>query len=109
MLYSEKVIQHFKKPRNQGSLAHPSAVGRVGNPVCGDIMKIGIASDHGGYKLKSKIIKFLNKQKGKISQVTTKKNFEKVQTRLSRNCIPGLSHARLKILQKIVAWLNHAK
>lgn len=40
MLYSQKVIQHFKKPHNQGSLAHPSAVGKVGNPVCGDIMKI---------------------------------------------------------------------
>ncbi len=40
MLYSPKVIQHFQKPHNQGSLAHPSAVGQVGNPVCGDIMKI---------------------------------------------------------------------
>ncbi|MDD4027981.1 MAG: RpiB/LacA/LacB family sugar-phosphate isomerase, partial [Bacilli bacterium] len=29
-------------------------------------MKIGIASDHGGYKLKSKIIKFLNKQKYEV-------------------------------------------
>lgn len=45
MLYSEKVIQHFKKPRNQGSLAHPSTVGRVGNPVCGDIMKIYLKID----------------------------------------------------------------
>lgn len=50
MLYSEKVIQHFKKPRNQGSLTHPSAVGRVGNPVCGDIMKIYLKID--GDKIK---------------------------------------------------------
>ena len=40
MLYSPKVIEHFKKPRNQGKLTNPSAVGQVGNPVCGDIMKI---------------------------------------------------------------------
>ncbi len=40
MLYSEKVIKHFQKPHNQGKLKNPSAVGQVGNPVCGDIMKI---------------------------------------------------------------------
>jgi len=45
MLYSEKVINHFKKPHNQGSLANPSAVGQVGNPVCGDIMKIYLKID----------------------------------------------------------------
>lgn len=45
MLYSEKVIQHFQKPHNQGSLANPSAVGQVGNPVCGDIMKIYLKID----------------------------------------------------------------
>ncbi len=40
MLYSEKVIKHFQKPHNQGQLKKPSAVGQVGNPVGGDIMKI---------------------------------------------------------------------
>ena len=47
MLYSPKVIQHFQKPHNQGSLAHPSAVGQVGNPVCGDIMKIYLQIKNG--------------------------------------------------------------
>ncbi len=47
MLYSPKVIQHFQKPHNQGSLAHPSAVGQVGNPVCGDIMKIYLEIKNG--------------------------------------------------------------
>jgi len=47
MLYSPKVIQHFQKPHNQGSLAHPSAVGQVGKPVCGDIMKIYLQIKNG--------------------------------------------------------------
>ena len=40
MPYSEKVLDHFKHPRNQGSMADADAVGEVGNPVCGDVMKI---------------------------------------------------------------------
>lgn len=39
-LYSSKVMDHFRNPRNVGSLENPSGVGEVGNPVCGDIMKI---------------------------------------------------------------------
>ena len=40
MLYSEKVMDHFKNPRNVGELENPSGVGEVGNAKCGDIMKI---------------------------------------------------------------------
>ncbi|MDO4492385.1 MAG: Fe-S cluster assembly scaffold protein NifU [Clostridia bacterium] len=39
-LYSEKVMDHFRNPRNVGVMEDPSGVGEVGNPVCGDIMKI---------------------------------------------------------------------
>lgn len=39
-LYSEKVMDHFRNPRNVGVLENPSGVGEVGNPTCGDIMKI---------------------------------------------------------------------
>jgi nitrogen fixation NifU-like protein len=42
MQYSKKVIQHFTKPHNQGKMKNPDGVGVVGNPVCGDIMKIYI-------------------------------------------------------------------
>ena len=42
MQYSKKVIQHFTKPHNPGILKNPSGVGMVGNPVCGDMMKIYI-------------------------------------------------------------------
>lgn len=39
-MYSEKVMDHFAHPRNVGELENANAVGEVGNPVCGDIMKI---------------------------------------------------------------------
>ncbi len=40
MMYSEKVMDHFAHPRNVGEIENPSAVGEVGNAVCGDIMRI---------------------------------------------------------------------
>ncbi|MCI8353189.1 MAG: Fe-S cluster assembly scaffold protein NifU [Clostridia bacterium] len=39
-MYSEKVVEHFTKPRNVGEIENADGVGQVGNPVCGDIMKI---------------------------------------------------------------------
>ena len=45
MLYSEKVMDHFRHPRNVGILEHPGGVGEVGNAKCGDIMKIYLKID----------------------------------------------------------------
>jgi nitrogen fixation NifU-like protein len=41
-MYSDIVKDHFKNPRNVGELEQPDGVGEVGNPVCGDMMKIQI-------------------------------------------------------------------
>ena len=41
-MYSKKVMEHFQNPRNQGEPKEWDAVGKVGNPVCGDIMHIFI-------------------------------------------------------------------
>lgn len=38
--YNKKVIANFNKPKNFGKMENPDAVGQVGNPHCGDIMKI---------------------------------------------------------------------
>lgn len=45
MLYSEKVMDHFNNPRNVGVIDDADGVGEVGNPVCGDVMKITIKVD----------------------------------------------------------------
>ena len=40
MQYTKKVIEHFKNPHNQGQIKEADAIGQVGNPACGDVMKI---------------------------------------------------------------------
>ena len=44
-LYSEKVMDHFRNPRNVGVLENADGVGEVGNAKCGDIMKIYLKID----------------------------------------------------------------
>jgi len=41
-MYTEKVMDHFENPRNVGEIPDADGVGQVGNPTCGDIMKIYI-------------------------------------------------------------------
>ena len=40
--YSDKVLEHFRNPRNVGVIEDPDGYGKVGNPVCGDLMEIFI-------------------------------------------------------------------
>ena len=48
MLYSEKVMDHFRNPRNVGTIEDADGVGEVGNAKCGDIMKIYLKIDDDG-------------------------------------------------------------
>jgi len=40
--YTEKVMEHFKNPKNMGEMPDADGVGEVGNPSCGDVMKVFI-------------------------------------------------------------------
>ena len=51
-MYSEKVMDHFQNPRNVGEIENASGIGTVGNPKCGDIMRMYILVDE-----ETKIIK----------------------------------------------------
>ena len=53
-MYSKKVLQYFMHPKNIGQIKNPDGVGIVGNPMCGDIMKVYIKV---GKKGKTEIIK----------------------------------------------------
>lgn len=44
-MYSDKVIDHFENPRNVGEIENASGVGTVGNPKCGDIMRMFLDID----------------------------------------------------------------
>ncbi|HHW18806.1 MAG TPA: Fe-S cluster assembly scaffold protein NifU [Firmicutes bacterium] len=39
-MYNDKVMDHFFHPRNVGEIENPDGEGQVGNPVCGDVMRI---------------------------------------------------------------------
>lgn len=47
-MYSDKVMEHFRNPRNMGEILNADGVGTVGNPVCGDLMTmyIKVKDDH---------------------------------------------------------------
>jgi nitrogen fixation NifU-like protein len=44
--YSETVMDHFLHPRNVGEIADANAIGNVGNPVCGDVMRMYLKIEH---------------------------------------------------------------
>jgi nitrogen fixation NifU-like protein len=45
--YTDLVIEHFQNPRNVGTLENPDGVGKVGSPVCGDMMEFQIKVEDG--------------------------------------------------------------
>lgn len=56
-MYSKQVLKHFKNPQNQGKINNPDAIGQVGNPVCGDIMKLYIKIEKNPKDIKKSKIK----------------------------------------------------
>lgn len=46
-MYSEKVMEHFRNPRNVGEIENADGVGEVGNPACGDVMKVHVRIEKG--------------------------------------------------------------
>ncbi|MCK9221645.1 MAG: Fe-S cluster assembly scaffold protein NifU [Limnochordia bacterium] len=46
-MYTDKVMDHFTNPRNVGEIPDADGVGQVGNPVCGDIMRMYIKVENG--------------------------------------------------------------
>ena len=44
-MYTDLVMDHFTNPRNVGEIQDADGVGQIGNPVCGDVMRISIAVD----------------------------------------------------------------
>lgn len=47
MQYSDKVLEHFANPHNMGELEDANAIGEVGSPACGDIMKMYLKINNG--------------------------------------------------------------
>jgi nitrogen fixation protein NifU and related proteins len=45
--YTEKVMEHYENPRNVGIVDDPDGIGVVGNPACGDVMKLSIKVENG--------------------------------------------------------------
>lgn len=41
-MYSEKVMELFRNPKNMGEIENPDGIGKVGNPKCGDVMELYI-------------------------------------------------------------------
>lgn len=47
MLYTKKVMEHFRNPKNVGKIEDADGIGLVGNPICGDTMEVTIKVNNG--------------------------------------------------------------
>lgn len=56
--YSPKVMEHFLNPRNMGEIPDASGIGEVGNPSCGDVMRLYLKIDENGVIQDAKFMTF---------------------------------------------------
>jgi nitrogen fixation NifU-like protein len=57
-LYSKKVLQHFRHPKNLGVMKNPDGIATVGNPKCGDVMRMFLRISKKGKNEYIKDVKF---------------------------------------------------
>jgi len=101
MKYSKKVMQNFMHPKNMGEMKNPDGVGKIGNPICGDIMwvyiKIGKKKFKGQEKEFIKNIKFRTfgcaaaiATSSMITQLAKGKTLEQAEKITSKNIAKSL-------------------
>ncbi|MEM2874396.1 MAG: iron-sulfur cluster assembly scaffold protein [Candidatus Nanoarchaeia archaeon] len=49
-MYTKKVMEHFRNPKNMGNIKNADAIGTAGNPICGDVMKLYLKIKDGKIK-----------------------------------------------------------
>jgi len=89
-MYNEKVIEHFKNPKNVGEIKDADGVGEVGNPVCGDMMTFYIKVE------KNKLIDIKYKTFGCVAAIA-------VSSMISEMAIGKTIDEVLEISNKMVA------
>ena len=97
-MYTPKVMDHFKNPRNMGEIKNPDAVGQEGNPICGDVMKIYLKI--GKKKIDGKEVEYIKDIKFQTMGCVAALSTSSMLTELAKG--KTLSEAR-KITNKDVA------
>lgn len=104
-LYSKKVIDHFRNPRNMGEIKNPDGVGASGSPICGDVLRLFIKIEKKGKENFIKEVKFQTLGCGAAiatsSILTTMikgkslKEVEKINNKVITETLGGLPPAKL--------------
>jgi len=81
--YSKKVMENFLHPRNMGKIENADGVGKVGNPVCGDIMYVYIKV--GKKKIRGKLIEYIKDIKFQTLGCTAAIATSSMITQLAKN------------------------
>jgi nitrogen fixation NifU-like protein len=114
--YSKKVLRNFLNPKNFGEIKNPDAVGKVGNPVCGDIMWMYLKVDKKTEKIKD--IKFKTygcaaaiastEQLTILAKGKTLKEAEKLKMKDVANALEGLPQIKLHCSTMAIQALSKA-